>query len=125
MSTLLEEPATRSESSPAHQLRTTMAGVRLSISWFGVRKTLTPDQKAQAADTFGAEGEFLSAGKKLLDNKDAAELARRLTIIETQVPSALENPGVTRGELDEARINRLFDEMAFGTMLRRRCLQTE
>jgi hypothetical protein len=44
-----------------------MAAVRLSISWFGTRKTLTPQQKTQAADTFGAEGKFLSAGKKLLD----------------------------------------------------------
>ena len=54
----------------------------------------------------------------------AAELAKQLTIIETQVPSALENPAVTRSELDEARLNRLFDEMEFGGMLRRRCLLT-
>jgi hypothetical protein len=33
---------------------------------------LTADQKAQAADTFGAEGDFLSAGKKLLDTKHPA-----------------------------------------------------
>jgi DNA polymerase-1 len=65
-----------------------------------------------------------SLQKKLHDHRDAAELARRLTIIETSVPSALENPDVTRSELDEARLNRLFDEMEFGAMLRRRCLQT-
>jgi 5'-3' exonuclease len=65
-----------------------------------------------------------SLQKKLGAHRDAAELARRLTIIETRVPSALENPGVTRKELDEARLNRLFDEMAFGGMLRRRCLLT-
>ncbi len=65
-----------------------------------------------------------SLQKKLHDNRAAAELARRLTIIETRVPSALENPGVTRSELDEARLNRLFDEMEFGGMLRRRCLLT-
>jgi hypothetical protein len=35
----------------------------------GVRKTLTPEQKNQAADTFGATGDFLSVGKKLLDTK--------------------------------------------------------
>ena len=39
------------------------------FTWFGTRKTLTPQQKAQAADTFGAEGEFLSAGKKLIDTR--------------------------------------------------------
>jgi DNA polymerase-1 len=65
-----------------------------------------------------------SLQKKLHEHRDAAELARRLTIIETRVPSALENPGVSRSELDEARLNRLFDEMEFGAMLRRRCLQT-
>jgi hypothetical protein len=49
-----------------------MAAVRLSISWFGIRKTLNAEQKAQAADTFGAEGEFLSAGKKLIDTRHPA-----------------------------------------------------
>jgi len=46
-----------------------MAAVRVSLQWLGVRKTLTPEQKNQAADTFGATGDFLSAGKKLLDTK--------------------------------------------------------
>jgi hypothetical protein len=49
-----------------------MAAVRIAFTWFGVRKTLTAEQKAQAADTFGAEGEFLSAGKKLLDTRHPA-----------------------------------------------------
>ncbi len=62
--------------------------------------------------------------KKLGENRDAADLARQLTGIETRVPSTLENPDVARGELDEARLNRLFDEMDFGAMLRRRCIQT-
>lgn len=60
--------------------------------------------------------------EKLKKNRPAAELARRLTGIETEVPSTLKSPGVARGELDEARLNRLFDEMDFGQMLRRRCL---
>jgi hypothetical protein len=49
-----------------------MAAVRVSLSWLGVRKTLSPEQKARAADTFGAEGGFLSAGKKLLDTRHPA-----------------------------------------------------
>ncbi len=65
-----------------------------------------------------------SLHKKLGEHREAAELARRLTGIETRVPSALEDPGLTRGELDEARLNRLFDEMEFGGMLRRRCILT-
>lgn len=52
---------------PAARLRVTMAAVRLGFTWFGVRKTLTPAQKCQAADAFGAEGGYLSAAKKLLD----------------------------------------------------------
>ena len=65
-----------------------------------------------------------SLQKKLHEHRDAAELARRLTIIETSVTSVLQNPDLTRSELDEARLNRLFDDMDFGAMLRRRCLQT-
>jgi hypothetical protein len=46
-----------------------MAAARVSFTWLGVRKTLTADQKAQAAETFGAEGPYLSAAKKLLDTR--------------------------------------------------------
>jgi hypothetical protein len=79
MTTLLDGPATRAsadispgadtptDTAPAERLRTTTAAMRLSFTWFGTRKTLSPQQKAQAARSFGAEGESLSAGKKLLD----------------------------------------------------------
>jgi hypothetical protein len=46
--------------------------VRVSLRWLGVRKTLTPEQKNQAAESFGAEGDFLSARKKLLDTTHPA-----------------------------------------------------
>ena len=72
MTTLLEEPVDRTAVSSAERLRGTTAAIRLSFTWFGTRKTLTPEQKAQAADTFGAEGDFLSAGKKLIDTKHPA-----------------------------------------------------
>jgi 5'-3' exonuclease len=61
---------------------------------------------------------------KLDMHRDAAELARQLTVIHTEVPSALERPDLSRGTLDEARLNRLFDDLSFGGMLRHRCLQT-
>ncbi len=70
--TLLEQPVVRPSTSPSQRLRTTMAAVRVSLSWLGVRKTLTAEQRSQAADTFGAEGAFLSAGKKLLDTTHPA-----------------------------------------------------
>ena len=55
---------------PAQRLQTRFAAAKVSFTWLGVRKTLSPDQKAQAAESFGAEGQFLSAGKKLLDTRD-------------------------------------------------------
>jgi hypothetical protein len=74
MTTLLDEPPapTAATISSADRLRAAMAAVRLSFVWCGVRKTLTHEQKAHAADTFGAEGSFLSAGKKLLDTRHEA-----------------------------------------------------
>jgi hypothetical protein len=56
MSTALDDPITDPAESPAQRLRTTMAAVRVSLSWLGIRKSLNSDQKARAADTFGAEG---------------------------------------------------------------------
>jgi hypothetical protein len=68
MSTLLDEPIDQGSATPAAQrLRTTMATVRVSMSWFGTCKTLTAEQKAEAAEPFDANAQFLSAGKKLLD----------------------------------------------------------
>jgi DNA polymerase-1 len=64
-----------------------------------------------------------SIQKKLVDYRDAAELARKLTVIETAVESALAAPDLLRSEVDPVRLNRLFDELAFGGMLRQRCLR--
>jgi DNA polymerase-1 len=61
---------------------------------------------------------------KLDAHRETAQLARRLTSIHTEVPSALAAPDITRGGIDEARLNRLFDDLSFGGMLRQRCLQT-
>ncbi len=62
----------RSITDPATRLRTTMAAVRLSFTWMGTQKTLTPEQKARAANAFDVQGQFLSAGKKLLDTSHPA-----------------------------------------------------
>src|SRR3954468_10924205 len=84
----LETPATESwnrpvTTTPAERLRTTMAACRVQFTWWGVQRTLTAQQKAQAAQAFDAEGEFLSAGKKLLDTKHTA--FRAVTAIRTKV----------------------------------------
>jgi hypothetical protein len=72
MPTLYRDLPVETSPSPAERLRTTMAAVRLTFTWFGVRKTLSPVQKAEAAATFDAAGNFLSAGKKLLDTSHPA-----------------------------------------------------
>lgn len=72
MSQTLEDPRPGSVTEPSQRLRATMAAARLSFTWLGVRKSLTSAQRNQAADSFGAEGKFLSAGKKLLDTSHPA-----------------------------------------------------
>lgn len=85
MSTALAEPRTERTTSTtaAQRLRSQMAAVRISLSWFGTKKTLTPDQKAEAADTFDASQQYLSASKKLLDTGHAAYKA--VTTVKGQV----------------------------------------
>src|SRR3569833_2717712 len=70
MSSLLEDPVAPPSNTATNRLRMTMAAVRLSFVWFGVRRSLTNEQKYRAAESVGAEGNFLSAGKKLLDTRD-------------------------------------------------------
>jgi hypothetical protein len=59
-------------SAPAQRLQKTMAAARVSFTWLGVRKTLSREQKEQAAESFGAEGQSLSAAKKLIDTRHPA-----------------------------------------------------
>ena len=72
MTSVLEEPRTQASTSASDRLRSTMAAARLSFNWLGVRKSLNSSQKNQAANSFGAEGKYLSAGKKLLDTSHPA-----------------------------------------------------
>jgi hypothetical protein len=78
MTSLLDHLDTRAATppmaatTPSQELRTTMAAVRVSFTWMGTQKTLTPEQRAQAAEAFDADGQLLSAGKKLLDTRHTA-----------------------------------------------------
>src|SRR3954463_8029294 len=85
---LLDEPQStaRNTPSPAQGLRANMAAVRVSFTWLGSRKSLTPEQRAQAAQPFEAEGQYLSAGKKLLDTGHSAFKA--VTAIRGKIASA-------------------------------------
>jgi hypothetical protein len=70
--TVDRSPTDRPTADAAQHLRHVMAAVRVMFTWFGTRRSLTSEQKAQAADAFGAEGSFLSAGKKLIDTSHCA-----------------------------------------------------
>ena len=91
MTTLIDRLESRStngrtssdNTTPAERLRTTMAACRVQFTWFGTKKSLTAEQRAQAAEPFDAEGQFLSAGKKLLDTKHTA--FRAVTAIRTKI----------------------------------------
>lgn len=72
MSTVLEETTSHNVNNPSDRLRYTMTAARLSFNWLGVRKSLTSEQKTQAATSFDAESKYLSASKKLLDTSHPA-----------------------------------------------------
>ncbi len=55
-------PATQTSPTAANRLRTTMAAVKLSFTWLGVRKILAPEQRTTAARAFQADRDLLSAG---------------------------------------------------------------
>jgi len=71
-SSLLDDTVAPPSHNASQRLRTTMAAVRVSFTWLGVRKTLTAEQRAEAAEPFGANAQFLSAGKKLIDTSHPA-----------------------------------------------------
>ena len=56
----------------ADRIRHNFAACRVKFRWLGTTKTLSPEQKSQAAESFGAEGDSISAGKKLIDTKHDA-----------------------------------------------------
>src|SRR4051812_8905279 len=66
-----------SDTNAAARLRGRMTACRVHFTWLGLRRTLTPEQKARAADAFQASGRFLSAAKKLLDTGNPS--VRKLT----------------------------------------------
>ncbi|PAY20997.1 hypothetical protein CKO51_02810 [Rhodopirellula sp. SM50] len=116
------EDAPASVSDHGGKLRTTMAAMRLSFTWFGTRKSLSSEQKALAADTFHAEGKYISAGKKLIDTGDAS--FRAVTSVRTQATAYFKGttlpfpePGirlVPQASLDQidARMQGFRDELA-------------
>lgn len=71
--------------STARELRQTTGAVKLSFSWLGTRRKLSDAQTKQAADTFEASTDLVSASKKLIDTKHPAYSAA--TTIKSQASS--------------------------------------
>lgn len=136
MSTLIDSNSSGVDSATSgEQLRQTMAAARLSFTWLGVRKSLSSQQRDQAADPFGAEGKYLSAGKKLLDTshpafKAVTAIRGRAVNYWKGISLPYPEPGIRlirqdavvefdermaefRGELDEAvaLLDRQYDEL--------------
>ncbi|MDB4794462.1 hypothetical protein OAG51_03480 [Pirellulaceae bacterium] len=75
MSTMVEpelDSAVTSNSESVSRIRSLMAACRLGFTWFGTSKSLSDEQKAIVALSFGADQEVLSAGKRLLCTKHPA-----------------------------------------------------
>ena len=72
-----------SNQTAANRVRQNFAACRVKFKWLGTSKTLSSEQKSQAAQSFGADGDSISAGKKLIDTKHEAYKA--LTSIKSQI----------------------------------------
>jgi hypothetical protein len=83
MSTLTLPDIPLTADSAAQRLRRTAAAVRLHFTWWGVHRSLTPQQKQSVGAAHAADARFLTAGKKLVDVRHPA--FRRLTSLRTQV----------------------------------------
>jgi hypothetical protein len=56
----------------ANELRQNMGAVKLSFSWLGTQRKLSDAQTKQAADTFEAATDLVTASKRLIDTKHPA-----------------------------------------------------
>ena len=84
MSTILEPESIQDSTTAASQrIRTSFAACRLKFTWLGTTKSLSSEQKSQAAETFGAASESISAGKRLFDTKH--ESYKALTSLKSQI----------------------------------------
>lgn len=67
----------------ATQLKQNTTACRVSFNWLGTRKTLDASQRAKAAETFGADKNYLSASQKLFNTKHP--LYAKLTSIKNDI----------------------------------------
>jgi hypothetical protein len=85
LSTLTAPTIPLQADNPANRLRRVAAAVRVSLHWWGVHRSLSPQQKEEVGLAYAADARFVTAGKKLLDTRHDA--FRRLTSIKTGLTS--------------------------------------
>ncbi len=85
----VEFGSTTSLQTPADRIRHSFAACRIKFRWLGITKTLSSEQKSRAAESFGADGGSISAGKKLIDTKHDSYKA--LTSLKSQINSFWES----------------------------------
>ena len=88
MTTETDNPSTTPDTDvveTANELRQTMGAVKLSFSWLGTQRKLSDAQTKQAADTFHAATDLVTASKRLIDTKN--NTYRTLTAIKSQASS--------------------------------------
>lgn len=122
MSTMLDEPATENQASHGTRLQAETTAVRLHIRWPGTRKSLSRDQKQQAAGAFDADSRTLSAAKRLFDTSHPS--FRAVSAIKTKASALWKGmtlpyiePGVRllrRGDVSvfDDRMDNIRDELA-------------
>jgi hypothetical protein len=81
----LENNPVEAVAETANELRQTMGAVKLSFSWLGTQRKLSDMQTKQAADTFNAATDLVTASKRLIDTKNATY--RTLTALKSQASS--------------------------------------
>ena len=131
MSTMLDDPVTHSHTSHGTRLQAETTAVRLHIHWPGTRKSLSRDQKQQAAGAFDADSRTLSAAKRLFDTSHPS--FRAVSAIKMKAGALWKGmtlpyiePGVRllrRGDVShfDDRMNNIRDELAEAVEELNRC----
>ena len=86
MSTAIEAETvqeTSNDSIAVSRVRDNFVACRVKFKWFGTSKSLTSNQKSRAAESFGADGNAISAAKRLINTKH--ESYRALTSVKSQI----------------------------------------